>query len=103
MKATVTYENRGFPIEIEIEGESSGELLERVDQFVGVLATRKFAKAPAAVTAGVTVQNGNSERTAAVAPTCPIHGDNMKASEKESGAFYCPRKNADGSYCKETA
>ena len=35
------------------------------------------------------------------APKCPIHGATMKESNKKAGMFFCPRKNADQSYCNQ--
>ena len=32
---------------------------------------------------------------------CPIHGTPLKPSQKQ-GWLYCPKKNADGSFCKYT-
>lgn len=43
--------------------------------------------------------NGNSDSGSA-APSCRIHGGQMKPSKKPGG-FYCPRKLADGTYCAE--
>jgi hypothetical protein len=45
--------------------------------------------------------NGEASPASSV-PSCRIHGGEMKPSKK-SGSFFCTRKNADGSYCKETA
>jgi hypothetical protein len=44
---------------------------------------------------------GNSGGGGAAAPKCPIHGAVMKESNKKAGMFYCPRKNADQSYCNQ--
>lgn len=33
-------------------------------------------------------------------PTCPYHGP-MKESDKRPGTYYCPKKLANGDYCKE--
>lgn len=35
-------------------------------------------------------------------PKCRVHGSEMKPSSKGSG-FFCSRKLADGTYCKEKA
>lgn len=50
--------------------------------------TRGASASPAAAT------------TDGAAPTCRIHGGQMKPSRKP-GSFYCSRKLADGSYCQE--
>ena len=41
-------------------------------------------------------QNGNGNG----APVCPVHGSQMRPSSK-GGGYFCPRKLADGSFCKE--
>ncbi len=34
------------------------------------------------------------------APTCPSHGSPMRQGKR---GYFCPRKNADGGYCRQTA
>ena len=38
-----------------------------------------------------------------IARTCAVHETPMKPSQHRAGAFYCPKKNPDGTYCKSEA
>lgn len=42
-----------------------------------------------------------SSQAASGTPTCPVHGSAMRAGNR--GGFFCPKKLADGSYCKAKA
>lgn len=75
---------KGFPIEVELEGKADSllNLIERLER-IGAVAP---AQMPAA---------GHK-----APPVCQIHNKPMKPSRKP-GAYYCPNRNADGSYCDE--
>ena len=49
--------------------------------------------------AGYRSGNGNGASASKDAPICSVHNKPMKRSQFEG--WYCPRKNSDGSYCKE--
>jgi len=83
---------RGFPIEITGSGRA---------QDLKIIVDRLFdlgAEPP-----NLSPIGGKSEPTkAAGLPTCPIHNAPMKPSQKP-GSFFCPKKNDDGSHCRQKA
>lgn len=88
-KFTITATLDGFPIAIEAEGKAS-DLRALVDRLKSIGAEPPQI-APA-----------QSEPTKKVAPVCPDHGTQMKASRKP-GAYFCPRQAEDGGYCQHKA
>lgn len=80
-KVTVTV--KGFPVEIDFEGKAENLLafIERLEK-IGAQPPAFQAAGPKAI------------------PVCPVHNKPMKPSRKP-GSFFCPGRNADGSYCEE--
>ena len=78
----------GFPIEISGCG--------RADDLRALVARLKAigATPPTASTPEPTKQSG--------IPTCPVHNSQMKPSQKP-GAFFCPKKDESGAYCRHKA
>src|SRR5262245_52167124 len=91
-KFSITATLDGFPIVLEGEGRA-GDLLLIIDRLKSI-----GAEPPKVV--GICPEP--LEPTKKSAPLCPVHNKPMKASQKP-GAFYCPRRNDDGAYCRETA
>lgn len=77
---------KGFPVEIEFEGKADA-LLSLIDRLEKI-----GAQPPAA----------QSSPVPAVPPICSVHKKTMKPSRKP-GSFFCPGRNADGTYCEEKA
>src|SRR5262249_41482593 len=100
-KFTITASIDGFPITIEGEGRA-GDLRLIIDRLKSIGAEPPAqGKCPEPVNAQGKCPE-RSEPTSKSAPLCPVHNKPMKASQKP-GAFYCPRRNDDGAYCRETA
>jgi hypothetical protein len=78
----------GFPIQIEVDGNA--------DKLRAMIDRLKAIGAQPPVVAQVLTPT--TEKPAGP-PLCPIHNATMKPSQKP-GAFFCPKKNEDGSYCK---
>jgi hypothetical protein len=89
-KFTITAMVSGFPVEISGEGRA-GDLKLIIDRLLSIGAQPPQI-APA---------QPEPTKPAGV-PTCPIHSAPMKPSQKP-GAFFCPKKNDDGSYCRHKA
>ena len=79
---------RGFPVTIEGEGRA-GDLKIIVDRLFDL-----GAEPPSTVKPEPT--------KAAGVPVCPIHNSQMKPSQKP-GAFFCPKKDESGAYCRHKA
>jgi hypothetical protein len=90
-KFTIDASLEGFPIQIEVEGNA--------DRLRAMIDRLKAIGARPPVVAHVSTPT--TEKPAGI-PVCPLHGAQMKPSQKP-GAFFCPKKNEDGSYCKHKA
>lgn len=87
---TITTTIDGFPVSVEVEGKAD-TLRAMIDRLKAIGA--EPPQAP----------NGHdvrSETKPAGAPLCPAHRAPMKAGRR---GFYCPKKLADDTYCRETA
>jgi hypothetical protein len=92
----------GYPITITLNDMK----LDRLDDALGTLLERGYM--PAEVPS---VLGPNAPQPAAQAPAadtgqamaiCPYHGPMKESTVKgKEGTFYCPKKMADDSYCKE--
>ena len=78
----------GFPIVLEGEGRA-GDLRIIIDRLKAIGAVPPQAATPAQA----------EPMKPAGAPTCPVHGSQMKAGRR---GFFCPKKVGDV-YCKEVA
>lgn len=83
----ITASIKGFPVEIAFEGKAEN-LLALIERLEKIGACPPSSIAPAAASRPV--------------PVCPVHNKPMKPSKKP-GSFFCPGRNADGSYCDEKA
>lgn len=90
-KFTIMASIDGFPVSVEVEGKAD-VLRAMIDRLKAI-----GAKPPAPQ-----ILQSPEPTKPAGAPVCKIHGKTMKASQAP-GKFYCPRRNDDGSYCKEVA
>lgn len=83
----------GYPITLTLNDPAQGAM----KSWIALLQKQGFT-APAA---------GNPTTGAAAAPSgsapvCPYHGPMKESTIKgKEGTYYCPKKMADGSYCKE--
>jgi hypothetical protein len=82
----------GFPATIEGEGRA-GDLKIIIDRLKTIGAEPPHLSA--------NLREGAPTKPAG-APTCPIHNSPMKASQKP-GTHFCPKRNAEGSYCTHKA
>lgn len=96
----------GFDIMLTLRSDDGGELMPRAlaalkwlqDNGFAPSRTNGYSRQPAA--------NGTTGPAAGQAPTCPVHGTEMKVSKHGSG-FFCPTKVADDDgtgkpvYCKQ--
>jgi len=84
---TITCVIDGFPVQLEGQG--------RADDLRALVARLKaIGAAPPVATPEPTKQNG--------APLCPFHNSPMKPSQKP-GAYFCPKKDESGAYCRQKA
>jgi len=85
-KFKITCEIDGFAIEVEAEGKADN-LKALIDRLRAI---------------GAQPLTGKSGPPSTTAPLCPVHHKPMKPSRKP-GAFFCPARYDDGSYCTEKA
>jgi hypothetical protein len=88
-KFTIQATLKGFPIEISGEGRA-GDLKIIIERLLDSGAEPPSSAKP------------EPTKPAGGVPTCSIHHSAMKASQKP-GTFFCPKRNDDGSYCREKA
>lgn len=82
----------GFAITITLNDMK----LDQLDDALATLIERGYAPhAPNPTPAPAAVPSANAEPA-----VCIYHGP-MKESQNRPGTFYCPKKLADGTYCKE--
>ncbi len=100
---TIQYTIADWPCELTVDSTMKADAVSRaIDasaEAVKVLAERG-AKPTAVVTPATGATNANGANDGA--PVCQYHGA-MKPSTKQPGAYFCPNKMGDGSYCKEKA
>lgn len=85
MEATVLH--RGRAITVHATDMNADQFCDLLDKRFGPPSANPTPQAAAQAPAGAP-------------PTCLYHGP-MKESDKRPGTYYCPKKLADGSYCKE--
>jgi hypothetical protein len=94
--AVIHVAYQGVPVELHVTDKKIGHIEELIN---GVLAREGWA-AHAAASSSLAPTNGAA--AAGVAPVCQYHGP-MKESTipGKEGTYFCSKKMADGSYCKE--
>lgn len=87
----------GFPITITLNDMK----LDQLDDALSTLLERGYM--PAEVPSVLTPPNAPQPATAATeVAVCPYHGPMKESTIKgKEGTFYCPKKMADDTYCKE--
>src|SRR5262245_6473627 len=84
---TISYVLDGFPVTTQLE--TSASIQDVITRLRAIGAQPPQAQAP------------EPPKPAGI-PTCPVHNSTMKPSQKP-GAYFCPKKNEDGSYCRHKA
>jgi len=79
------------------QASQAEKLIEHYNNMVGKLLNAGWQPLKAAVRA----PQESAPATAGDVPTCPVHGSQMRPGQR--GGFFCPKKLADGSYCKAKA
>ena len=87
---------KDMPVDFELSEKSVGQ----IEQFIDGLLSRGWTPPMAR---GWTPPTQATPSTAATAiPVCPYHGPMKESTIKgKEGTYYCSKKMADGSYCKE--
>jgi hypothetical protein len=82
----------GYPITIALNDPAQGAMT----NWIKLLASKSFTPPAANPTQAATAPQANGEAV------CPYHGPMKESTIKgKEGTYYCPKKMADGSYCKE--
>ena len=92
-KFSITAVIDGFPVSIEVEGKADA-LRGMIDRLKAI-----GAQPPKSTSGSI---DPEVPTKAAGVPVCPIHNSQMKPSQKP-GAFFCPKKDESGAYCRHKA
>jgi hypothetical protein len=90
----------GFPITITYNDMT----IDRLDEALGVLLERGYmpAEVPSVLTPPNVPAPAAQPATSLDQPICPYHGPMKESTIKgKEGTYYCPKKMADDTYCKE--